>query len=28
VFVKGDWKKAHKACGDLTGMVLDLEAEQ
>lgn len=27
VFVKGDWKKAHKACGDLTGMVLDLEGE-
>lgn len=27
VFVKGDWKKAHEACGDLTDVVIDLEAE-
>lgn len=28
VFVKGDWKKAHEACGSLEGMVLDLEGTE
>lgn len=27
VFVKGDWKKAHDACGALDDVVLDLETE-
>lgn len=27
VFLKGDWKKAHDACGSLEDVVLDLEAE-
>jgi len=28
VFVKGDWKRAHEACGSLDGIVLNLEENQ